>query len=48
MTDTGKKHRKKKISEQGDNIVKPKCILEYNKGMGGVDRHDQVLAFFFQ
>ena len=46
MTDTGKKERNKKAGEEDKNIVKPKCILEYNKGMGGVDRHDQVLACF--
>jgi hypothetical protein len=46
MTDTGKKQRKKKGGEQEENVIKPKCILEYNKGMGGVDRHDQVLASF--
>jgi len=25
---------------------KPKCILKYNKGMGGIDRQDQMLACF--
>ena len=35
MTITGKVDRK------GNNIIKPSCILTYNRGMGGVDNSDQ-------
>ncbi|KAK2578804.1 hypothetical protein KPH14_012833 [Odynerus spinipes] len=31
---------------QRDPIWKPKCVVEYNKGMIGVDRQDQMLACF--
>lgn len=29
-----------------ENVVKPACVIAYNKGMLGVDRQDQVLASF--
>ena len=35
MTNTGKVDRK------GNDIVKPSCVLTYNRGMGGVDNSDQ-------
>lgn len=41
MTNTGKKRR-----ATNDPVVKPKTIIDYNKGMGGVDRMDQQLASF--
>ncbi|XP_015598511.1 piggyBac transposable element-derived protein 4-like [Cephus cinctus] len=44
MVATGK-IRRKKGGEQED-VVKPSCVIEYNRGMGGVDRHDQFLASF--
>lgn len=28
------------------NVVKPKLAIDYNNGMNGVDRHEQVLASF--
>lgn len=34
------------IDKQFKKTMKPKCILEYNKGMGGIDRQDQMLACF--
>ncbi|XP_017795072.1 PREDICTED: piggyBac transposable element-derived protein 4-like [Habropoda laboriosa] len=33
-------------NKQLQKVMKPKCIVEYNKGMGGVDRQDQALACF--
>ena len=41
MEDTGKKDRK-----TGEPIVKPSCVLEYNKHMGGVDRNDQMGKYY--
>lgn len=35
MINTGKKNRKE------EPIIKPECVLAYNRGMGGVDRSDQ-------
>ena len=39
---------KKRYKKDGGvaNVVKPECVNEYNKGMGGVDKQDQVLACF--
>lgn len=34
--------KRKRGSEE--EVLKPKCIVEYNKGMNDVDRQDQVLA----
>ncbi|XP_043494109.1 piggyBac transposable element-derived protein 4-like [Polistes fuscatus] len=34
------------IKKQHNPTWKPKCIIEYNKGMVGVDRQDQMLAYF--
>ena len=34
------------IKKQHNPTWKPKCIVEYNKGMIGVDRQDQMLACF--
>ncbi|CAK9820042.1 PiggyBac transposable element-derived protein 4 [Anthophora quadrimaculata] len=44
MVTTGK-IRRKKGGEQ-ENVIKPSCVIEYNRGMGGVDRQDQFLASF--
>jgi hypothetical protein len=41
MTDTGKNDYK-----TGNPILKPKAVIDYNRGMGGVDRNDQCLASF--
>lgn len=46
MTDTGKKKFQKGGKCAVDNTIKPKCVIEYNHGMGGVDHQDQVLACF--
>lgn len=35
-----------RIVEQQVEVRKPQCVIEYNKGMLGVDRQDQVLSFF--
>ena len=35
MVNTQKKRR------NGEDIIKPQCVLSYNEGMGGVDRSDQ-------
>lgn len=37
MTNTGKKRKLKNWEEE--QIIKPKCIIEYN-GMGGVDKQE--------
>lgn len=39
MKSTGKRKR-----NSADDIVKPTCIIQYNKHMKGVDRADQYLA----
>jgi len=44
MVDTRKIRRKKGGEEE--NVLKPSCVAEYNRGMGGVDRQDQFLASF--
>ncbi|KAK8771667.1 hypothetical protein V5799_010397, partial [Amblyomma americanum] len=41
LTDTGKKGRK-----NGLPALKPQVVIDYNRGMGGVDREDQQLASF--
>lgn len=46
MTDTGKKTIHRGGRSESNNAMKPKCVIEYNHGMGGVDRQDQVLACF--
>lgn len=42
------KHESVEMVGQSDKelqkIMKPKCILEYNKGMGAVDHQDQMLS----
>ncbi|CAK9827788.1 PiggyBac transposable element-derived protein 4 [Anthophora retusa] len=44
MVDTGKIKRKKGGAEE--NVSKASCVVEYNRGIGGVDRQDQFLACF--
>lgn len=39
LVDTGKLNRK-----TGEAVTKPKCVIEYNDNMGGVDKCDQVIA----
>lgn len=46
MCDTGKKRVQKGGKRDEKNTMKPKCVMEYNRGMGGVDRQDQRLACF--
>lgn len=41
VTDSGKKGR-----QNGLPVLKPQVVLDYNRGMGGVDREDQQLASF--
>lgn len=44
------KHESAEMIAQNENypnpIFKPKCIIDYNMGMIGIDRQDQVLASF--
>lgn len=44
------KHKTIEMTAQGTKLfkhtTKPKCIIEYNKGMIGIDRQDQMLACF--
>ncbi|KAG8238149.1 hypothetical protein J437_LFUL017262 [Ladona fulva] len=44
MKETGKKRRRKDGSEE--SVSKPACVIDYNRGMGGVDKQDQQLACF--
>lgn len=44
MVDTGKLRRKK--GDKAETVLKPTCVLEYNREMGGVDKQDQSLAYF--
>ncbi|KAG4074871.1 hypothetical protein HA402_009296 [Bradysia odoriphaga] len=46
MCDTGKTKIRKGGKCEVRNTFKPKCVIEYNRGMGGVDRQDQRLACF--
>lgn len=46
MVDTGKKRIQKGGKRDEKNTMKPQCVIEYNQGMGGVDRQDQRLACF--
>lgn len=46
MTDTGKRKVEKGGKRAKENTFKPKCVIDYNHGMGGVDHQDQVLACF--
>lgn len=43
LVETGKR---KKKDDDFDKIIKPSCVIEYNTGMGGVDKQDQLLACF--
>ena len=36
----------KKDQQTGEDIMKPNCIVEYNKYMKGVDRADQYLSYY--
>jgi hypothetical protein len=45
MMGTGKLRRKKGQTPR-EEVIKPKCALEYQKGMGGVDLQDQITALF--
>lgn len=44
------KHESVEMVEQSDKqlqkVIKPKCIMEYNKGMGAVDHQGQMLSCF--
>lgn len=39
ILDAGKERKRKDGYEE--NILKPSCVIEYNYGMGGVDKNDQ-------
>lgn len=45
------KHKTVQMVEQSNKqlqkVMKPKCIVKYNKGMGAVDHQDQMLACLF-
>jgi hypothetical protein len=45
ITATGK-HRRKRVEQPREEVKKPECALEYQKGVGGVDLQDQVTALF--
>ena len=40
------KLRRKKGQVPREEVIKLKCVLEYQRGMGGVDLQDQVTALF--
>ncbi|KAG8238821.1 hypothetical protein J437_LFUL010535 [Ladona fulva] len=44
MKETGKKRRRKDGSKE--SVSKPACVIDYNRGMGGVHKQDQQLACF--
>jgi len=35
-----------KTTRDGDQVVKPACVLDYNQHMGGVDRSDQIAKYY--
>jgi hypothetical protein len=45
MMGTGKLRRKKGQTPR-EEVIKPKCALQYQKGMGGVDLQDHITALF--
>ena len=42
---TAKAYHREKGSTQRKEFIKPKCSIEYNKHMAGVDRVDQMIAY---
>jgi len=43
--DEQKKKREKKSNDK-ENIIKSAYVFGYNKGMRGIDKQNQLLAFF--
>ena len=38
--------RRKKGQGEMEHLVKPKCIIEYNRFMSGVDHLDQMISYY--
>ena len=43
---TAKAYHREKGSAQRKEIIKPKCVYEYNKYMAGADHVDQMIAYY--
>ena len=35
-----------KLNRRGEEIVKPDCVIDYNKNMSGVDYQDQLGSYY--
>jgi hypothetical protein len=41
-----KNHETESLNWSKEEINKPKCITDYNKNMGGVDKYDQMIKYY--
>lgn len=45
MLSTAQNHEMVSIQRQGNEVKKPKAVVEYNKHMGAIDKSDMVMSF---
>ena len=43
---TGKVMDSSKVNRRGEHVKKPDCVIDYNQHMCGVDRMDQLMAYY--
>lgn len=47
MISTAHKHSMVEIrGKRANNKIKPACVIDYNKHMSGIDRSDQMMAYY--
>lgn len=46
MISTGHKHSMVEVQTRRGNKLKPQCVIDYNKNMSGIDRSDQMMAYY--